>query len=455
MERISLSEHFTYKKLIKFVIPSVAMMVFVSVYGIVDGFFVSNFAGAIPFAALNLIFPLIMILGSVGFMLGTGGNAVVSKALGEGDNVRANRIFSMLVYATVVIGAVLTIAGILLVRPVATYFASMEEEMNVEERAALVEYCVIYARIILLALPAFMLQNAFQGFFVTAEKPRLGLYVTLAAGGSNMVLDALFVVGFNGGLVGAAIATALSQCIGGILPLFYFFRKNDSLLRLGKTRFEGRTFVGICVNGMSELMTNIALSVVAIVYNAQLMRYEQLNGVNAYGIINYIGFIFIAVFIGYAVGVAPIVGYHYGAENKDELHNILYKSNVIMALLGVLMTVFAVVFAEPFARIFTKSDRELLVLTVKGMRLYSLCFLLTGLNIFASSFFTALSNGAVSLILSFFRTFIFPMVAVFVLPIFWEINGVWVSIAAAEGLAILMSFGFLFWKRKRYGYWAR
>jgi len=435
------------------VLPSIAMMVFVSIYGIVDGFFVSNYAGKIPFAALNLIFPLIMILGSVGFMLGTGGNAVVSKILGEGNNERANRIFSMLVYATIAIGVALSLTGICVARPVAKFFASMEKDMTMEERTILVEYCVVYARIILLALPAFMLQNAFQGFFVTAEKPRLGLYITLIAGISNMVLDALFVAVFHGGLVGAAIATALSQCVGGTLPLLYFARKNDSLLRLGKTRFEGKTFAGICFNGLSELMTNIALSVVAIVYNSQLMLYVGLNGVSAYGIINYVGFIFVAVFIGYSVGVAPIVGYHYGAENKDELKNVLNKSSAIMALLGVLMTVIAVTCAKPFSIIFTGSDKELLTLTIRGLRLYSLCFLFCGFNIFASSFFTALSNGAISLLLSFFRTFIFPIVAVFILPVYWEVDGIWIAIVTADVIGLLMSLACLLWRRKRYGYW--
>lgn len=356
MERIHLSEHFTYKKLFKFVLPSVVMMVFISVYGIVDGFFVSNFAGEIPFAALNLIYPLIMILGSVGFMLGTGGNAVVSKALGEGDNERANRIFSMLIYATVGIGIVLSIVGMFVVRPVATLFASMEEELSAVEKAQLVDYCVVYARIILAALPAFMLQNAFQGFFVTAEKARLGLYVTVTAGAANIVLDALFVVGFQAGLVGAAIATAISQCIGGLLPLAYFFRKNDSLLRLGKTRFEGKVFIGVCVNGLSELMTNVSLSVVTILYNAQLMRYIGISGVSAYGIMMYIGFIFIAVFLGYSVGSAPIIGYHYGAENRDELKNIFKKSLVTLVSLGVGMTAIALAFATPLSGIFVSSD---------------------------------------------------------------------------------------------------
>ena len=429
------------------------MMVFISIYGIVDGFFVSNYAGDIPFAALNLIFPLIMILGSVGFMLGTGGNAVVSKTLGEGDTERANRIFSMLVYATIVIGVALSISGILLARPVAKWFASTEKNLSAEERAELIDYCVVYARIILSVLPAFMLQNAFQGFFVTAEKPRLGLYVTLTAGCSNMILDALFVAVFKGGLVGAAIATALSQCIGGVLPLLYFSRKNDSLLRLGKGPFQGKVFIGICINGMSELMTNIALSVVAILYNAQLLMYVGLNGVSAYGIVNYVGFIFIAVFIGYSIGVAPIVGYHYGAENRGELNNVLKKSICITSLLGIVMALTAVIFAEPLSSIFTHGDQELLDLTVHGLRLYSLCFLLVGVNIFTSSFFTALSNGAVSLFLSTVRTFILPIVAVFVLPLWLEVDGIWLSIGVAEVLALFHSVGMLFWKRKRYGYW--
>lgn len=453
MSRIRLSEHFTYKKLIQFVLPSIAMMVFISIYGIVDGFFVSNYAGDLPFAALNLIYPMIMILGSVGFMLGTGGNAVVSKALGEGDNKQANRIFSMLVYATILIGVALAVIGILIARPIAEFFAAGEKDISVSERATLIEYCVIYSRIILLALPAFMLQNAFQGFFVTAEKPRLGLYVTLTAGCSNMVLDALFVAVFNGGLVGAALATALSQFIGGVLPLLYFGRRNDSLLRLGKGPFDGKVFLGVCINGMSELMTNIALSVVAILYNAQLLRYVGLNGVSAYGIINYVGFIFVAVFIGYSIGVSPIVGYHYGAENRGELNNILNKSIAITSILGVAMFITSVTCASPLSSIFTHGDEELLALTVRGLRMYSLCFLLVGVNIFASSFFTALSNGVISLVLSTVRTFLLPIVAVFVLPLLLEVDGIWMSIGVAEVFALFLSFAMLLWKRKWYGYW--
>ena len=451
-ERIRLSEHFTYGKLFKFVIPSVAMMVFISIYGIVDGFFVSNFAGELPFAALNLIYPLIMILGSFGFMLGTGGNAAVSKKLGEGDKEGANRIFSMLIYATIAIGIALSWIGILLARPIAELFASTEKSLSLEQKAELIEYCVVYARIILLALPMFMIQNAFQGFFVTAEKARLGLYVTITAGVANMILDALFVAVFHGGLVGAAIATALSQCIGGTLPLLYFFRKNDSLLRLGKTRFYGKVFLQVCVNGASELFTNISLSVVTILFNAQLMRYIGISGVSAYGVMLYIGFIFIAAFIGYAVGCAPIIGYHYGAGNQKELKNILRKSLSVLTVAGAAMILIAVLFATPLAKIFVSGDKELLSLTTRGLRLYALGFLLSGLNIFASSFFTALSNGTLSLVISFFRTFLCQAAAVLILPLFWGVDGIWLASVAAELITLFLTAFLILLERKRYGY---
>ncbi len=451
-ERIHLSEHFNYGKLLRFVFPSVMMMVFVSVYGIVDGLFVSNFVGDISFAALNLIFPLIMILGAVGFMLGAGGNAVVSKLLGEGDSERANRVFSMLVYTTAVLGVVLGVMGIFIAHPIAELFARSEKNMNAAERAVLVENCVLYARTILYVLPAFMLQNAFQGFFVTAEKPRLGLYVTVAAGCVNILLDALFVAVFGWGLFGAALATAISQALGGLLPVFYFARKNDSLLRLGKTKIEWKTLGGVCVNGASELMTNVSLSFVTMLYNAQLMRLEGIVGVSAYGIMQYIGFIFVAVFLGYAVGSAPIVGYHYGAKNEDELKNVFKKSLWLTAIVGTLMTGIGVAFAYPFSWIFANKDGALLQLTTHGMRIYSICYVLCGFNIFSSAFFTALGNGGVSLLISFFRTFLCQVASVLVLPILWGTNGVWAAFAVAEGITLVLTVLLFIVCRKRYRY---
>ncbi|MBQ8291789.1 MAG: MATE family efflux transporter [Clostridia bacterium] len=452
MGRIKLSEHFTYGKLFRFVLPSIIMMIFTSVYGIVDGFFVSRFVGERPFASLNLIFPLIMILGSVGFMLGTGGNAVVAKALGEGDTKRANSIFSLLVYTTVVLGGILAVMGIALARPVAELFVRTEKSLNTSERVQVVEYCVLYARIIFITLPAFMLQNAFQGFFVTAEKSRLGLYVTIAAGVGNIFFDALFVAVFQWGLAGAAIATAINQVIGGVLPILYFTRKNDSLLQLGKTKFEGGTLIKICINGLSELMTNISLSVVAIVYNAQLMKFVGLDGVSAYGVIQYLGFIFVSVFIGYSVGSAPIIGFHYGAQNDKELKNIFKKSLWITSILGVVMAAIAFLFAEPLARIFIVGNGSLLALTAHGMRINAFSYFFCGVNIFASAFFTALSNGGISLLISFARTFVFQIIAVLVLPIFFAVNGIWGALIVAEAVSILLSIAMFVWRRKRYRY---
>ena len=451
-ERIHLSDHFTFGKLIKFVSPSIIMMVFVSVYSVVDGVFVSNYTDELAFAALNLIFPFIMILGAVGFMLGTGGNAVVSKALGEGDNEKANQIFSMLVYATAILGTVLGLVGILVARPVAELFARAEKDLSAVERVQLIEYCVLYARIILAVLPGFMLQNAFQGFFVTAEKGNMGLIVTIAAGVGNILLDALFVAGFKWGLAGAALATALNQLLGGVIPLIYFSRKNDSLLQLGKTKFDGKIFLEVCFNGSSELMTNVALSVVTILYNAQLMRYVGIDGVSAYGIMNYIGFIFIAVFLGYSIGSAPIIGFHYGAKNNDELKNVYQKSLTLVLIAGAAMTLLAELLAMPLSAIFVRNNAELLALTTRGLRIFAFNVLFAGFNIFASSFFTALSNGALSLLVSFSRTFVCQVLAVFLLPLIWQVDGIWAAAIAAELLSLILSAVLLLLNKKRYGY---
>ncbi len=449
--RIKLSDHFTYNRLYRFVLPTVIMMVFTSVYGIVDGLFVSNYVGKQPFAALNLIFPLIMILGSVGFMLGTGGNAVVSKALGEGEKEKANKIFSMLIYVSVIAGLILAFLGVVFTRPVAIWLVSTEKAMSGKERAELVEYCVLYGRIILAALPAFMLQNAFQGFFVTAEKPRLGLYVIIGAGLTNIFLDFLFVAVFRWGLVGAALATAMSQTVGGVLPVFYFVKNNDSLLRLGKTKYDGKTLLAVCINGSSELLSNISASIVTILYNAQLMKFAGVNGVSAYGIIMYAAFVFSAIYIGYAIGSAPIVGYNYGAQNHDELKNIFKKSVVSMICGGVIMAIVAFLLSQPLANVFVGYDQTLSELTAHGFRIYAFSFLICGINIFASAFFTALGNGLISALISALRV-VFQIITVLILPIFFELEGVWYSIILAEVLAVFVAILFLFMKRRRYHY---
>lgn len=441
--RIQLSEHFSYQKLLRFVLPSVIMMIFTSIYGVVDGLFVSNFVGKIPFAAVNLIMPLLMILGALGFMIGTGGSAIVSKTMGEGKLEKANQYFSMLVYVTIAGGILLTILGQIGIRPLAMAMGATEN---------MIDDCVLYGRILLVSLTAFMLQNVFQSFFVTAEKPQLGLGITVAAGLTNMVLDFLFIAVFHWGVAGAAVATALSQVVGGIVPIFYFVRPNNSRLRISKAKWDGRALLKSCTNGSSELMTNVSMSLVNMLYNFQLMRLVGENGVAAYGVIMYVNLIFVSIFLGYSIGSAPIVGYHYGAANHGELKSLFRKSLTLIGIAGIVLTLLAVGLSGPLSKIFVGYDEELFALTKHGFRLYSLSFLVTGFNIFGSAFFTALNNGVVSATISFLRTLLFQIIVVLVLPIFLGINGIWLAIVVAELMALVVTVLFFITKRKQYHY---
>lgn len=441
--QIQLSDHFTYKKLIRFVLPSIMMMIFTSIYGVVDGLFVSNFVGKTPFAAINLIMPFLMIMGGVGFMIGTGGNALVAKTLGEGKKEVANRYFTMMILFTLLVGAVLTVIGVIFIRPISVFLGATE---------GMLEDCVVYGRINLLFMPSFMLQNVFQSFLITAEKPKLGLFFTVAAGVTNMVLDAVLIAGLHWGVAGAAIATGISQCVGGVLPLFYFLRKNSSLLRITKTKLEGRAILKACTNGSSELMSNISGSLVGMLYNFQLLKYAGENGVAAYGVLMYVQFIFIAIFIGYAIGSAPIVGYHYGAGNREELKSMLRKSVYLMSITGVSLMILAKVLASVLAGIFVGYDPELFEMTTHAFKIFAYSFLLAGLNIFVSSFFTALNNGGVSAVISFLRTLVFQMLSVLLLPMLFDIEGIWWAIAVAEIFAFIISGIFLLAKKKKYHY---
>lgn len=440
---IQLSDHFTYKKLFRFCLPPIVMMIFTSIYGVVDGFFVSNFVGKVPFAAINLIYPFVMILGGVGFMVGTGGSAWVAKTLGEGAKENACRYFTMMVKLTVILGVILSVIGIALLRPISYLLGATE---------AMIDDCVVYGRIVLVFNTAFMLQNVFQAFLATAEKPKLGLAATLAAGFTNMALDALFIAVFRWGVAGAALATGISQCVGGILPLIYFLRPNSSLLRLAKTKMEGKVLAKACANGSSELMSNIAASLVSVLYNRQLLRLVGENGVAAYGTLMYIQFIFIAVFIGYTIGTAPVISYHYGAQNHGELKSLLRKSFILMGAAGIIMMILAQAFAGPLAKIFVGYDAELFEMTKHAFRLFSFSFLLAGVNIFASAFFTALNNGGISAAISFLRTLVFQVLSVLILPVFFDLDGIWWAITVAEVLASVISLTFLIAKRKKYHY---
>lgn len=440
---IQLSEHFTVSKLLKFVAPSIIMMIFTSIYGVVDGFFVSNFVGKTQFAAVNLIMPFIMAVVTVGFMLGTGGSALVAKTLGEGDESKAKKYFSMIVYTALIGGAILSVISFFLVRPIAVLFGAEGE---------LLEYSVLYAHILLFSLPMFMLQNVFQVFFVTAEKPHLGLYVIISAGVTNMILDFLFIAVFHFGLAGAAVATAIGETVGGLVPMIYFARPNSSRLKLVRTKPEWKALGQACFNGSSELMTNLSASVVNMLYNFQLMKFAGQDGIAAYGVIMYVNFIFIAIFIGFSIGSSPIIGYHYGAENNDELKSLLKKSLLIIATISLALTVFAELLSSPLAKIFVSYDENLFAMTRDGYRLYTLSYLICGFNIWGSAFFTALNNGFMSATISFLRILVFQIICLLLLPAIFDVNGIWISIVVAEFLAVSVTATLIIKNRKKYQY---
>ena len=441
--KIQLSDHFTYRRLLRFALPSIMMMIFTSIYGIVDGYFVSNYAGKTPFAAVNLIMPYLIILGSLGFMIGTGGCALVGKLLGEGKKELANKVFSMLVYVAIAAGIVFMIIGMFTVRPMSVLLGADESMLDI---------CVLYGKIVLIGLPALMLQYMFQSFFVVAEKPQLGLYVTIASGVMNMILDFVLVGLLGLGVVGAASATVASQVVGGFVPVVYFARKNTSLLRLGGAVLDARALFRALGNGTSEFVSNVAMSVVSMFYNIQLLKYAGENGVAAYGTLMYVCFIFIAVFVGYSVGTAPIVSYNYGAGNTEELKGLLKKSITILIVLSVCMLAAGELFSAPFSALFVGYDAELMALTVRAFRFFSVSFLFCAMPIYASSFFTALNNGLISATISFLRTVVFEVASVFIMPLIWGLDGIWGSLIASEVLAAIVAIFFWVTQRKKYNY---
>lgn len=438
---IQLSSHFNYRRLLYFTFPSVIMMVFTSIYGVVDGFFVSNFAGKTSFAAINFIMPVLLILGCIGFMLGTGGSALIAKTMGEGKAKKAQEIFSMIVYVSVLLGIFFAILGFVLLRRIAILLGA---------EGQMLEDCVLYGRIILPALPFYILQFEFQCLFATAAKPNLGLYITVASGITNMFLDALFVMGFHWGLIGAAAATGISQFVGGVLPLIYFGRENASLLRLVKCRFDGSALFRTCTNGASELMSNISMSIVSMLYNTQLIKYAGEDGVASYGVLMYVSMIFQAIFIGYSVGAAPVIGYQYGARNHKELKSLLKKSIVLIGSFAVVMCIAGETLGKPLSFLFVGYDKALLAMTMHAFAIFSVSFLFSGFTIFGSSFFTALNDGLTSALISFLRTLVFQIAAVLIFPVLWGVDGIWWSIVAAEVMAVTITVVLLVVKRKKY-----
>ena len=440
---IQLSDHFNYKHLLRFTMPSIIMLIFTSVYGVVDGFFVSNFVGKTAFTAVNFVIPILLVLGCVGFMFGTGGGALIALTMGSGRKDKANGLFSLLIYASVICGIILTIAGFLFLRPLLSLLGA---------EGQLLKDCMEYSRLILLAIPAYILQYEFQCLFATAEKPKLGLYVTVAAGLTNAALDALFIAVFHWGLWGAAAAASIGQCVGGIIPVIYFARPNGSLLRLTRTKFDGSALLKVCINGSSELMSNISSSVVSMLYNIQLLKYAGEDGVAAYGVLMYVNMIFLDVYIGFSVGAAPVIGYHSGAGNYDELKGLLKKSIIITGVFAILMFAASQVFARPLSVMFVGYDGDLLSMTLHAFFIFAFSFLFAGFAIFGSAFFTALGDGLTSALISFLRALVFQVAAVLLLPLIWGLNGIWFSIVAAEIAAVIVSTLFLAGKRKKYHY---
>lgn len=441
--KIQLSEHFSYIKLIRFTIPTIIMMIFTSIYGVVDGLFISNIAGSEAFAAVNLIMPVLMMLGTVGFMIGTGGSALVSKTLGAGDKKKANMYFSLLVYLLVFTGFILTVLGLIFIRPITIALGA---------QGKMIEYCVTYGRVLLISLIGFLLENCFQSFLVVAEKPKMGLAVSIIAGVINMALDFLFIYVFKMGIFGAALATGISQIIGALVPLIFFLSNNSSPLRLGKTKFDIKAIWRSCANGSSEMLTNLSMSLVNMLYNMQLMKYAGADGVVAYGIIMYVSFIFVGTYLGYSIGSAPIISYHYGADNKAELKNLFKKSMLLIAVTSMVLTGFAELLSKPLSNIFVGYNEQLLDMTVNAVKIFSISYFISGFNIFASSFFTALNNGLVSAIISFLRTLVFQIIMIFALPLILDLNGIWFSVVAAEVLSLAVSTLFIILNRKKYQY---
>ena len=441
--KIALSDHFTFSRLLRFVTPSIAMMICTSLYSIVDGFFVSNYVGKTAFAAVNLIMPVIMAVGAVGFMIGTGGSAIVSRTLGEGKQTLAKRYFSMMVYAAVGISLVLSVIGFVLMPQIAALLGAEGE---------LAGQCVTYGRILFVFKTAFVLQNIFQAFFVTAEKPQLSLRISVAAGITNMILDFVFIGVLKWGIAGAALATGIGEMVGGVLPLFYFAAENSSLLRLVKTGLQGKILLQTFANGSSEMVSSLSSSIVGIFYNFRLMQFAGEDGVAAYGVIMYVNFIFAAVFIGYSIGSAPLVGYNHGAQNHAEMKNIFRKSMLLIAATGAFMLLLAEAFATPLIHVFVGYDSALFDMTCRGFRIFSAMFLIFGFNIWGSSFFTALGNGAVSAAISFLRTLLFQLASLILLPELWQLDGVWLSAVVSEIFALLLTAAFLVAKRKKYHY---
>ena len=439
---ISYQEHFTFKKILLFTFPSIIMMIFTSIYGMIDGLFLSNFVGKTAFTAVNFILPFLLVLNGFGFMFGSGGSALIAKKLGEGENDIANEMFTSLTIVSLLFGILIAGFGYLLIEPIALLLGASGN---------LLEDCLLYGRIYLIGIPLNIVQYEFQNLFITAKKPNLGLISTIISGVLNIILDAIFIAGLQLGLVGAAVATVISISLGGLIPIFYFLRTHkECLLRFKKTKIRFKDLPKICSNGLSELLNNISMSIVSMIYNAQLIRYAGENGVAAYGILMYINFLFMSIYIGYSIGISPVISYNYGARKGDEINSLLKKSLVIILTCSILMVIISETSSLFVSNLFASYDEQLLNLTRRGFFIFSFCFLFSGFGMFSTSFFTALNNGVISAVISVLRTLVFQLIFVFVLPLFMGVEGIWLSVVLSEALSACIGIIFILVKKKKY-----
>ncbi|MCQ2815517.1 MAG: MATE family efflux transporter [Bacilli bacterium] len=445
MATYKLDEHYTYKKLFRFVLPSILMMLFTSIYTMVDGIFISGVSKE-AFAGVNFIYPVISLLGAVGFMIGAGGSALIGKKLGENDKEKANQYFSLFVYVSAGFGIGLSIL---------VYFFMPNIVEALQADSSIAPYCNEYGKIMICFIPLFILQMEFQSYFIVAEKTNLSTIITIACGLFNIILDAIFVPGLGMGVKGAAVATGICQTIGAVSSILYFSFKNQSLLRLGKTSFDGKALLKCITNGSSEFITNVSLSVVTIIYNYQLTKYIGTNGVAAYGVIMYVCLIFLAIFFGYEMGVAPLISFNYGAKNNEELQNLTVKSIKIIAIACVSMCALSYALSYPLSLAFGQGDTEYINLIFRAFLFFSLVYLFIGIPVFTSAFFTALNNGFISFIMSLFRTLFFPLLFAFLLPYLMGSDGIWIALFISDTCSLILAIHLLVVKNKKYNYWPK
>lgn len=443
MQKIQLSDHFTYKKLIRYSIPMIGVLIITSIYGVIDGLFISNVEGDIAFSAVNLILPGVMMFSSIGFMIGSGGAAIVSKTLGEGKRDMASKYFSMLIYLLIISGIICAIIGAIFTKQIANLLGASGK---------MIDYCIEYGRILFLFLPFMMLQYAFQSYFAVAEKPTFGLIITICAGLANFIGDFLLIKVFSFGVSGAAVASGASMVVGSIPAILYFALNKNLKFKLVPTKFNFKIIRQALSNGSSEMVSYLSMSFVNMLYNAQLMKYYGENGVSAYGVIMYVGFVFSGFYMGVSQAMAPVVGYNYGAQNKEELKNVFKKSIVTLSIIAIFLTLFAELLSYPIGFVFFRKNKELLSLTKMAIRLYAIGYIISWVNIFGSAFFTGLNNGFASAVISFGRMLVFQLSAIFIMPLIFGEKGLWLAMVVSECLSLFVTSFFVLTKRKKYGY---